>query len=91
MQVRSLWWEADDSRLVTAGMDGAVYEWRLTDLKREKEAVLKGCAYSCVVASPDGRTLYATGSDRKLKELEEVQGGCRGLGMMALLLGVLCA
>jgi WD40 repeat protein len=72
--VRSIWWEADDSRLVTAGMDGAVYEWRLSDLRRDKEAVLKGCAYTAVVASPDGKTLVATGSDRKLKELEDVAG-----------------
>ncbi len=30
-----------DQRLVTAGADGAVYEWRLQDFKREKENVLK--------------------------------------------------
>jgi WD40 repeat protein len=64
-------WSPDDTRLVTAGMDGAVYEWRLRDLKREKENVLKGCAYTCVLATPDSRAIYAVGSDRKLKELEE--------------------
>jgi hypothetical protein len=42
-------------------MDGAVYEWRLSDLKREKENVLKGCNYSSVLATPDCKTLYAAG------------------------------
>lgn len=41
-------WSTDDSKLISAGMDGAVYEWRLKDLKREKEHVLKvrPCAVS---------------------------------------------
>jgi WD40 repeat protein len=45
-QVRSIGWSADDTRLVSAGMDGAVYEWKLSDLKRDKESVLKGCQYN---------------------------------------------
>eukprot|EP00898_Chlorokybus_atmophyticus_P003830 jgi/Chlat1/4448/Chrsp29S00328 len=62
----------DDARLVTAGADGAVYEWRLRDCKREREHVLKGCAYAAALpAPPDGRTLVAVGSDRTLKELDE--------------------
>lgn len=40
-KVRSIVWTPDDAKLVSAGMDGAVYEWRLKDLKREKENVLK--------------------------------------------------
>ncbi len=40
-RVRSVIWSPDDQRLVTAGADGAVYEWRLQDFKREKENVLK--------------------------------------------------
>ena len=34
-------WSPDDTKLVSGGMDGAVYEWRIKDLKREKENVLK--------------------------------------------------
>ena len=36
--------------------------------------VMQGCSYSCVVATPDSRALYAVGSDRKLKELEDTAG-----------------
>jgi len=39
--VRSLAWLPDDTKLVSAGVDGAVYEWRLKDFKRSKENVLK--------------------------------------------------
>ncbi|GFH16945.1 uncharacterized protein HaLaN_13468, partial [Haematococcus lacustris] len=68
-KVRSLCWSPDDTRLISAGMDGAVYEWRLKswvvlvqDFKRDKENVLKGCNYSSVLATPDCKTLYATGT-----------------------------
>ncbi len=40
-KVRSLAWLPDDTKLVSAGVDGAVYEWRLKDFKRSKENVLK--------------------------------------------------
>lgn len=73
-KVRSLFWSPDDSRIISAGMDGAVYEWRLKDFKREKENVLKGCNYSSVLATPDCKTLYAAGSDKKIKEFEEAPG-----------------
>ncbi|KAG1658747.1 hypothetical protein FOA52_000860 [Chlamydomonas sp. UWO 241] len=73
-KVRSLFWSPDDSRIISAGTDGAVYEWRLKDFKREKENVLKGCSYSSVISTPDGKTLYAAGSDRKIKEFEEAPG-----------------
>lgn len=39
--MRSLAWLPDDTKLVSAGVDGAVYEWRLKDFKRSKENVLK--------------------------------------------------
>ena len=39
--MKSLAWLPDDTKLVSAGVDGAVYEWRLKDFKRSKEKVLK--------------------------------------------------
>jgi WD40 repeat protein len=45
LQVRAICWSANDSSIVSAGADGAVYEWRLSDFKRGKENVLKGCQY----------------------------------------------
>ena len=70
-KVRSVYWVADDTRLVSAGMDGAVYEWRLKDFRREKENVLKGCNYTCIIAAADSQSIFAIGSDLKLKEFDE--------------------
>lgn len=63
-KVKSISWNLDDTKLISAGMDGAVYEWRLKDCKREKENVMKGCLYNCCAGSADGRLLFAAGSDR---------------------------
>jgi len=40
-------WLPDDTKLVSAGVDGAVYEWKLKDFKRSKENVLKVTLTTC--------------------------------------------
>lgn len=64
-------WNADDSKLISAGTDGAVYEWNLSSGKRETECVLKSCNYNCVSISPDGKIIFAVGSDQTLKEIAD--------------------
>ncbi|KXS19851.1 WD40 repeat-like protein, partial [Gonapodya prolifera JEL478] len=70
-KVRSLHWSSDDSKLVTAGIDGAVYEWALGGPKRDSESIVKSCNYTSAVLHPDGRSLFAVGSDRTLREIVE--------------------
>ena len=48
-QVRSLWWSPDDATLITAGVDGAVYEWRVQEGRRARDFVQKGWSYTAVV------------------------------------------
>eukprot|EP00887_Chlorella_sp_A99_P007960 scaffold12.g7960.t1 len=48
-RVRSLWWSADDAVLVTAGVDGAIYEWRVLDGRRDHDFVQKGWAFTSAV------------------------------------------
>ncbi|KAJ3293662.1 Cilia- and flagella-associated protein 57 [Borealophlyctis nickersoniae] len=81
-KVRSIYWTGDDSKIVSAGMDGAIYDWALKDLtgtaggggiKREGESILKSCSYTCAVATADGRAIYAVGSDKTLKEIIDSQ------------------
>ena len=74
--MRSIAWSADDSKLISSGMDGAVYEWAPTEAKRVNEVVLKSCAYSGVTVSPTGKHTYAVGSDKSIKEITESQVGC---------------
>lgn len=70
-KVTALFWSPDDTNLTSVGRDGAVYEWRLADLKRCRENVLKGCQYSGVAQSPDGLTIFTAGSDGTIKEMED--------------------
>ena len=71
--MRSISWCSDDTKLVTCGMDGAVYEWWPIEAKRINEVVLKTCAYSDITMSPSGKNLYAVGTDRTIKEIAESQ------------------
>eukprot|EP00747_Dinoflagellata_sp_TGD_P106608 gnl/TRDRNA2_/TRDRNA2_169896_c2_seq1.p1 gnl/TRDRNA2_/TRDRNA2_169896_c2~~gnl/TRDRNA2_/TRDRNA2_169896_c2_seq1.p1 ORF type:complete len:1270 (+),score=343.39 gnl/TRDRNA2_/TRDRNA2_169896_c2_seq1:135-3944(+) len=76
-KVKSLVWTPDDSMLVSTGMDGAVYEYRVSqDGRRETDWVLKGTSFSCVAAHTDSstgtNTMYVVGSDQNLRE---VSGG----------------
>ena len=72
-KVRSVEWSADDSKIVSCGMDGAVYEWDTFTGKRVGESVLKSCSYTSVAVTPDGKTTFAVGSDRTLKEIADSQ------------------
>lgn len=72
-KVRSLCWSHDDMRLVSCGLDGAIYEWSIQTFQRISENVLKSCSYTCNVMSADGKTVFAVGSDRTLKELNNCQ------------------
>ncbi|CAM9343742.1 unnamed protein product [Lampetra planeri] len=72
-KVRAIEWSLDDSRLVTCGMDGAVYQWNMQTGKRESESVLKSCSYSGVAFSSDCGTILAVGSDVTLKEIQDCQ------------------
>ena len=55
------------------GMDGAVYEWDTFTGKRVGESVLKSCSYTSVAITPDGKTTFAVGSDKTLKEVADSQ------------------
>ncbi|RXN13979.1 cilia- and flagella-associated 57 [Labeo rohita] len=72
-EVRAIAFSADDSRLVSCGMDGAVYEWNTLTGKRESESVLKTCSYTGVTISSDSKTFFAVGTDCSLKEIQDCQ------------------
>ncbi|XP_011473927.1 cilia- and flagella-associated protein 57 [Oryzias latipes] len=72
-KVRSIEWSVDDSRLVSCGMDGAVYEWNTQTGKRESESVLESCSFTGVAFSLDYKSALAVGSDLTLKEVQDGQ------------------
>lgn len=73
-------WSPDDGRLVSCGLDGAVYEWDTHTGKRVSECVLKSCSYTDVVFSPDSKTILAVGTDGTLKEIQDCQVRARNPG-----------
>ncbi|KAM4587838.1 cilia- and flagella-associated protein 57 isoform 2-T2 [Odontesthes bonariensis] len=72
-KVRAIEWSLDDRRLVSCGMDGAVYEWNTQSGKRESESVLKSCSYTGVAFSADYKTVLAVGTDLTLKEIQDCE------------------
>uniref|UniRef100_A0A3B3URW1 Cilia and flagella associated protein 57 n=1 Tax=Poecilia latipinna TaxID=48699 RepID=A0A3B3URW1_9TELE len=72
-KVRNVEWSFDDSRLVSCGTDGAVYEWNTHTGKLECETVLQGCSYSGATFSWDYKTVLAVGSDLILREIQDCQ------------------
>lgn len=73
LQIRSIEWSHDDSRLVSCGMDGAVYEWNTHTGKRQSESILKSCSYTGVAFSSCYKTILAVGTDSTLKEIQDSQ------------------
>lgn len=53
-KVKSIHWSADDSRLITAGLDGAVYDWQIKDMKKISENVQKTCLYTSAICGDEG-------------------------------------
>ena len=71
-KVRSITWLADDTGLVTCGMDGAVFEWEIKEGSHVQEFLQKGCNFSSAAISNDNK-IYVAGSDRSLKEISNSQ------------------
>ena len=72
-KVKSVAWVSDDTKLMSCGADGAVYEWDIFGGRRINECILRTCAYSGVTVAPDNKTTYSVGTDRKLKEIADSQ------------------
>ncbi|XP_074640882.1 cilia- and flagella-associated protein 57-like [Tubulanus polymorphus] len=72
-KIRSIIWSNDDAKIISCGMEGAVYEWDPLTGKRVGENVIKSCSYTGVAISPDGKNTFAVGSDKTLKEISDSQ------------------
>lgn len=72
-KVRTIYWTPDDTKIISAGLDGAVYEWNVREGKRLSENVLKSCNYTSAVSNETAKSIYAVGSDKKLKEIGDSQ------------------
>ncbi|KAG5482609.1 hypothetical protein CUR178_05752 [Leishmania enriettii] len=58
----------DDTRLISAGADGAVFEFSLCDFHKVHDNVTKAVTYNCGAA--DVHTVWAAGNDRKMRQMD---------------------
>lgn len=58
----------DDTRLISSGADGAVFEFSLCDFHKVHDNMVKAVTYHCAAA--DVHTIWAAGNDRKLRQLD---------------------
>ncbi|KAI9091829.1 hypothetical protein DFS34DRAFT_596863 [Phlyctochytrium arcticum] len=70
-KIRSISWSLDDTRLVSCGLDGAVYDWNVRNSKREAEILINGVVFGQAVCTPDGKLVYAVGNDGILREISD--------------------
>ena len=71
--VHSLIWNEADTVIASVGHDGAMYVHRQDGTKSDENYTTSGIQYSSVTAKPDFSEIYITGSDMKIKEIENGQ------------------
>jgi hypothetical protein len=69
--VTSLFWTQRDLKLVSCGVEGAIYDWDIPSGTRVAEIISEGRIFSNVVATSDGKTSFGTGSDGCITEVSD--------------------
>jgi cilia- and flagella-associated protein 57 len=69
-------WSKDDSILLSAGLDGAVYSWKTGEVgeggnRTDYISPEKGCQMNSAIYNSELKIIYATGTDMKIKVLDE--------------------
>ncbi|XP_058799790.1 cilia- and flagella-associated protein 57 [Phymastichus coffea] len=64
-------WSEDDTKLLSIGSEGAIYEWNMFSGKRSTEIVLKDVTLNGIALSSDGGTYYVTSSDGRIHEIKD--------------------
>ncbi|XP_067997149.1 cilia- and flagella-associated protein 57 [Melanerpes formicivorus] len=70
-KIHAVKWSADDAKVFSCDTHGAVYEWNVSEGKKDSECVLESCSYSSIALSSDAKIIFAVGSDQTLKEISE--------------------
>jgi WD40 repeat protein len=68
-KVRSVFWVEDDTRLISTGMDGAIYEYTLANESKVVHHYNKACEFTSVVH--DGKSVYAVSTDNMIREFAD--------------------
>ncbi|KAJ1523827.1 hypothetical protein ONE63_010385 [Megalurothrips usitatus] len=68
-EIKRMIWTPDDLKLISCGLEGAVYEWEVATGSRISEVITKSCGYSDICVTTDGKSIYSVGSDGYIKEM----------------------
>eukprot|EP00743_Colponemidia_sp_Colp-15_P006147 GILK01006607.1.p1 GENE.GILK01006607.1~~GILK01006607.1.p1 ORF type:complete len:1413 (-),score=360.36 GILK01006607.1:147-4334(-) len=84
--IKDFTWSDADKSLISVGLDGAMFEWKVEGFKRVRESVLRTSEYFCSAVTPNG-TVITAGLDqgkpmiRQILENDEIRdfsaGGSR--------------
>lgn len=69
-KIKRITWTLDDYKVITAGADGAIYEWDVQSSKRTADIVERGIQLVSVVVSPDNKTHFAVNANKFIKEIQ---------------------
>lgn len=70
-QVKSLVWTHRDLKLVSCGVEGAIYEWDVPSGTRVGEIITKQRTFNSITVTTDGKTSFGTDSDGCITEVSE--------------------
>ncbi|XP_017883097.1 cilia- and flagella-associated protein 57 [Ceratina calcarata] len=70
-RVKALLWSQTDTKLLTMGAEGAVYQWDINTGKRTSEIIIKGIVLLDIALSIDEQTSYCIADDSAIHEIKE--------------------
>merc|ERR1719204_540052 len=71
-KIRSLYFNLSDTSLISAGAEGAVYEWSMFTFQRLQEHVNRQCPLNTAIMTKDAK-IYCTGTHPLLNEIIDSQ------------------
>eukprot|EP01083_Nonionella_stella_P253176 871431_1 len=71
-KIKSLYFSLDDTSLISAGAEGAVYEWSMFTFNRIQEMVNRQCPLNTAIITRD-KKIYCTGNTPLLNEIMDSQ------------------
>ncbi|XP_031833358.1 testes of unusual size [Nomia melanderi] len=70
-RVKALLWSRTDTKLLTLGSEGAIYQWDINTGARTAEVILKNSSLHDIALSADEQVAYCIGDDSFVREIKE--------------------
>ncbi|XP_012285272.1 cilia- and flagella-associated protein 57 [Orussus abietinus] len=70
-RIQGIVWTQTDTKLVTIGQEGAIYDWDMSTGSRVAEVILKGIVLTDIVLTADAQTYYCLATDHAIREIKD--------------------